>query len=362
MPVQVLRSSPFAVKHPSHGGEHRSEQILEILSRNNIQTTELQQSNYRQSRPIRDRLSGAIYSIKNLDWEAFCARRLGGIGQMFNLYDRELTKPQKYQAIIWETTGESITPEIKKKYQLPLIALPHNIESFFIAHFRQQNSQKVFDYLAQEIKALKAADFVFTVSEEEQILLRNHDIEAEYLPYYPGQRLIELYSEIRTARQISQKESFLILGSAKNHANIEGFIELTNWINLGSQNKSLEVKLVGNQTETLKDILNYPWLKICGTATKQELKQYLIETQAVLIHQKKGLGVLTRIPEMLAAGIPVVANRIAARSVSHLPGVHVYDSPEELHQLLKTQFGEVPMPLPPKNAESRFIKAVLANQ
>ena len=361
MPINVLRSSPFAVKNPSHGGEHRSEQILEILSRNNIQTTELQQSIYQETRPIRDRFLGVVNSIQNQDWEAFCLKRLGGIGQMLDLYHSELTQSQKYQAIIWETTGETITPQIKKKYQVPLIALPHNIESFFLTHFRKKESALVFDYLKQEIKGLKEADFVFAVSEEEQILLRNHDIDAEYLPYYPGQRLIELYSDIRKARKNSEKQSLLILGSAKNYASVEGFIQLAKWINNCSQNKSLEVKLVGNQTETLKDILNYSWLSICGTATKEELKQYLAETRAVLIHQKKGLGVLTRIPEMLAAGIPVIANRIAARSVSHLSGVHIYDSPEELHHLLTQEFEEVPMPLPPKNAESRFIQAVLAN-
>ncbi|MGK7894471.1 MAG: hypothetical protein AB4372_12800 [Xenococcus sp. (in: cyanobacteria)] len=362
MSFNVLRSSPFAVKYPSHGGEHRSEQILEILSQNNIQITELQQSVFRQARPIKDRILGSLNSLRNYDWDAFCERRLGGIGQMLNLYHNELTINKKHQAIIWETTGETITPQIKKKYQVPLIALPHNIESFFMIHFKNRNSHKLFDYLKQELKGLKTADFVFAVSVEEQIFLRNYGIEAEYLPYYPGQRLIDIYSDIRQARKISQKQSFLILGSAKNHANVEGFLQLTDWINNFVNDRYLEVKLVGNQTESLKDSLNYPWLQICGTATETELKQYLTETRAVLIHQTKGLGVLTRIPEMLVAGIPIIANRIAARSATHLPGVYIYDSPEELHHLLTQEFEEVPMPQPPKNAESRFIQAILANQ
>ena len=362
MSLNVLHSSPYSVKYPPHGGLHRSEQILEILSQNNIQIAELQQSIFRKNRPITDRILGAVNSIQNHDWDAFGERRLGGIGQMFNLYHNELTRNKKYQAIIWETTGETITPQVSQKYQIPVIALPQNIESFFILYCRRKNSNKIFDYLKQELKGLKKADFVFAISVEEQIFLRNHDIAAEYLPYYPGQRLIDLYSDIRQARKNSQKQSFLILGSAKNYVNVAGFFQLADWIDNYSQNQSWEVKLIGNQTESLKDSLNYPWLKICGTVTEAELKQHLTETRAVLIHQTKGLGVLTRIPEMLVAGIPVIANRIAARSATHLQGVHIYNSPEELHHLLNTEFSEVPMPLPPKNAESRFIQAVLAQK
>ena len=131
MSFNVLRSSPFAVKNPSHGGEHRSEQISEILSQNNIQITELQQTVLRKARPVRNRIIGAVKSIQSQDWDAFRERGLGSIGQKFDLYHNELSKFEKYRAIIWETPRDRITPHIKKKYQLPLIALPHNIESFF---------------------------------------------------------------------------------------------------------------------------------------------------------------------------------------------------------------------------------------
>ena len=71
---------------------------------------------------------------------------------------------------------------------------------------------------------------------------------------------------------------------------------------------------------------------------------------------------LTKIPEMLAAGIPVIANRIAARSASHFSGVYIYDSLEELHDLLNKQFGEITIPSLSKNVEARFVRAILANQ
>jgi hypothetical protein len=360
MSLNALHSCPYPIKYPPHGGLHRSEQIVDILVKNGICVAELPQSYPRKTRPIADRIVGVINSIQDRDWDAFRLRRLGGIGQIFHLYESELAKGDRYDAILWETLGESITPKMGKKYGIPVIALPQNLESFFKVYFYQRKPEAIFEYLRWEIYALKLADFVFAISAEEQIVLRNHGVDADYLPYYPSRRLISLYSDIRRKRKKHKKNSFIILGSANNHATREGIIELVDWLHYFRDNSLLEVKLIGNKTESLKETLDYPWLKICGTATQEEIEQYLLETKAVLIHQKKGLGVLTRIPEMLIAGIPVITNRIGARSATHLQGVYVYDSPEELHSMLDKEFDEVPPPPPPTKAEERFIRAVLA--
>ncbi|MBD2343421.1 glycosyltransferase [Anabaena subtropica] len=359
MTWHILRSCAFPFKYPTNGGIHRSEQILEILVKHNIYVTELHDSQFNRSRPISDRLTGASLCIQDGNWDAFRDRRVGGLGQKYYQYQQELTKVERLDALIWETTAESVTPKIGKKYNLPVIALPHQLESFFQIYFYKRPSHAVFQYLKQEIQALSLVNAVFTISEEDQILLNNCGINAEYLPYYPSQRLINFYSQIRQQRKKYPQKEFLILGSVHNQLTREGILELLAWINCYPEKQLLNITLVGNQTESLKNIIDYPWLKIIGTANQTELEDLLLRAKAILIHQLKGVGVLTRIPEMLVAGIPVIANRIAARSASHIPGVYIYDDPEELQSLLSGKFAEVPFPQAPKKAEARFIKTIL---
>jgi hypothetical protein len=359
MSLHVLHSCPYPIKYPPHGGLHRSEQVAEILLRYGISVTDLSQVPLSQKRPLVTRIIGAVNSLQDQDWDAFRSRRLGGIGQTFDLYNQEFAKGKNYQALIWETVLESVTPKMGKKYNVPVIALPQNLESFYKIIFQKESLSKAFDYLKLEVGTLKLADSVFAISAEEQIFLRNFGIEADYLPYYPPQRLIDFYSQIRDERKKVEKDGLLILGSANNELTREGIIELISWIHLMGDKHVNPITLLGNQTESLVNALPYPWLKFCGTATQEELKQHLIETKAVLIHQRRGLGALTRIPEMLIAGIPIIANRVAARSATHFSGVHVYDCAEELHVLLNLSFTETSLPPPPMHAEQRFVQAAL---
>lgn len=358
MALSILNSCSFPFQYPTHGGIHRSEQILEILLKNGLLVTDLPQLS--QPRYLRDRMVGAFRSLQDRDWDAFFNHRLGSIGQVFHRYQQALLDYPHYDAVVWETTAESVTPAIGKKHGIPVIAVPQQLESYFKAHFQKQPPTIVFDHLKREIAALKLANAVFAISAEDQLLLRNHGVAADYLPYYPSQRLLDVCSKIRQRRQHSTQTGFLILGSVQHHATRLGILELLNWIDLFVGTQLLNVTLIGNHTESLKDSLSYPWLTIAGTVSQAVLEQHLAETTAVLIHQQQGFGVLTRIPEMLAAGVPVIANRVAARSATHLPGVYVYDAPDELQHLLHAEFTHVPLPPPPKAAEQRFLQALSA--
>ena len=60
----------------------------------------------------------------------------------------------------------------------------------------------------------------------------------------------------------------------------------------------------------------------------------LIEVDGIIIYQPPTTGALTRIPEMLLAGIPVYANFDAARNYFNVDGVIQYHSFEELLNVL----------------------------
>src|SRR5688572_19075597 len=103
MSLHVLHSCPYPIKHPPNGGLHRSEQVAEILLRHGISVTDLSQVPLDQSRPLVTRIIGAVNSFQDRDWDAFRSRRLGGIGQIFDLYHQEFAKGKHYQSLIWET-------------------------------------------------------------------------------------------------------------------------------------------------------------------------------------------------------------------------------------------------------------------
>ena len=71
------------------------------------------------------------------------------------------------------------------------------------------------------------------------------------------------------------------------------------------------------------------------------------------------MGFLTRIPDMLVAGIPVIVNQIAARSTSGYSGVYSYQYPEELNLWLDKELPMPSLPEKPEYAEKAFIHSVL---
>jgi len=360
--ARILMLQRFPPDQTPHGGVHRTEQLTEIFSNNGIDITYIEKGII-PNQPILDRVRGVINSLKFQDWEAFYARRLGGFGRLYRLYEHYLGEGNFYNAIIWESTNEYITPLIAKKYNIPLIAFPHNLEAFWKARYaekQRKNLFSLFNYLKLEIKALQLANRVFTISFEEQFLLRNFNIRAELLPYYPPNRLVNFYSNIRNQRQQTIKNDFLIIGSAINPFTVDGIYYLVDVINTYlSKEQNIKVDLIGYQTETLKSELDYPWLNICGTVTQEQLQQHLLKTKALLIYQSKGLGALTKIPEMLIAGVPIIANRIAARSATQYTGVYIYDTPEDLAMLLQKEYPIPPIPTKPENSEQLFISTLL---
>ena len=74
-------------------------------------------------------------------------------------------------------------------------------------------------------------------------------------------------------------------------------------------------------------------LRFLGAVSPEQLDGLLMTTRGLLLHQRSAAGAVTRIAEMLTAGIPVIGNPIACRSAIELPGVHVYGDERELAAL-----------------------------
>jgi hypothetical protein len=83
-----------------------------------------------------------------------------------------------------------------------------------------------------------------------------------------------------------------------------------------------------------------------------------METRALLLHQRAAAGAVTRIAEMLVAGVPVIGNPVACRSALPLDGVRCYDDVEQLGALLQAPLPMPPVPDAPRAAEERLIASI----
>ena len=200
-----------------------------------------------------------------------------------------------------------------------------------------------------EVESLRLADAVFCISREEQWLLSNLGNGAHYLPYFPDRdRELSLLAE-REARQIDRfkKAEFLICATRGNTDTVESFREQVSLIIGAYPEASPTFHVTGNQTEALREVWSDPRFVFHGTCSDETFVEIKRRCGAICLHQQKGLGAVTRVPDMLLSGLRIIANGMAARSFIGMTGVHVYDGPGQFRDLLER---DLPTPPPPQRA------------
>ncbi len=263
------------------------------------------------------------------------------------------------KVLLWEVTRRNnlAVPFFARKSGFSVIALPHNLESLApdATMERREMIRPPFD---AEIRALKAADRLFTISREEQWLLSLHKLAPLFLPYFPTGKIAGELLELRSRRRLTRGNRLLMLGTAWNTSTLEGMIELVKILRDLPGGSDLPIDIAGFGAEKLLGRLEGTACRLHGKLDDAALEGLLQNARAVLVHQRAGTGALTRISEMLLAGLPVIANGIAARSHGRLDGLHVYDTPAELSALLQCPLPEPEAPRRPVGAEQQFVEEI----
>jgi hypothetical protein len=347
---QIHFSTMFETR-PGHGGNHRAWHLLELVERAGFAVRTLDQARSRTTAAaaIALRLYGAIN--RRLDVRGSPRVRL----RFDSLY--QSTRDQLNGSrglVLWEATQAGAVAYAAVDRGVPLIAVPQNLESLSPAIAPPNPND-----FRRELDCLRIADAVFCISREEQWLLRLWNIAAEYLPYYPPTTLLSSLLYVREQRATSLKDAFLIVGSCSNPPTYDGMRQQLAWLTSIRQIEGMTICVVGLETERLRKVLRPPSVDVRGYVDKGTLDKMLISARAVLIHQRAGVGVLTRIPEMLLAGVPVIASGVAARSAHEFEGVYTYETPYELEALMRG----APLPTPPVpqravDAEARFVQTI----
>lgn len=353
----IYKHSHFEDNIWGHGGNKRTSQINHLLLNAGLTFTEADFSAYAPS------VKNILYYFNGLNFSGNISNSFKNnyaIGRYLKQFEAFI-KHHRPDYFIWESTSQLnlLLAEVLYNFQIPFVALPHNIESL-VQGAKSVFSQKASpQWLAEELSYLKYADHVFTISREEQWLLATHQIPASYLPYYPPAEVKNSLLNIRGRRSEyktnNQHKQLLLLGTFYNTPTYNGYMHLINQI---KHLKNIEINVVGSGSEQLRKMFSQKNIKICGTVSTPQLHELLATCHLALVHQEPTSGALTRIPELLLAGVPILANMAAARSYYDLDGITIYNDTDQLMDFINSDSKLMPSLFPQPIEEEYFTKYI----
>jgi len=248
---------------------------------------------------------------------------------------------------------------------IPIVASCQNIETLSYPHISHAN-RKVL--LTSELEALSGCDLAVTISREDTWLLRNFNIPAYYFPYFPPAEVAGRLFQVRQNRQQSDKDGLLLLGNAGNMATRKGMTEMVeHWQGDGLSREFGKLWVAGYKTDCFfSDWKSSSHIEFLGPMADEDLDERLATVRACLCHQHGGGGALTRICEMLTAGIPVVVSSAAARSYHETAGIIEFRELKDLRSALRqladvdSRSENIPIPVKPDAARLALeIRAIM---
>lgn len=363
----IIRHSKFASNPFGDGGSKRSAQIEELLKAGSL-TFENEGFELPQGLSMFQlfKLSFSAIKIirKNIGWKIYPSlkAKIAAIKYFALRIPVILDKYKgKNACFVWESTvsGNYGYPYLMKAAGATVIGVPHNLESVVPAQKDAPSGIVAPKWFYNEVERLKKCDAVFAISKEETWFLRLFGVNANYLPYYPPQEALDYLLKIRekrVARVGNAGKKFLLLGSATNKPTRNGMQSLIDAVSM--DNHPFTVAVAGYGTDSLR-IPDNGNVQFLGPLSSEQLETALVETDAVLIYQPPTSGALTRITEMLVAGVPIFANFNAARDFHNVEDVNVYESFDDLFTKLESfEPHQAKMPTRQVKCEEFFVDTV----
>ncbi|MBN1224486.1 MAG: hypothetical protein JXB23_14655 [Candidatus Aminicenantes bacterium] len=247
-----------------------------------------------------------------------------------------------------------------KRNKIPIVAVCHNLEGLADDRMDKGPSLKLF---SQEKSILSQCDLVITISNEESIILTNLGISCMHIPYYPVDDIYQRALAIRHRRERTEKRNVLLLGNARNSPTRRGMEEAVSyWSRNSLENVGGKLLIAGFHTdEFITCEKQNHGVDLLGPLSDEALDDTLAEVKACMCYQFTGAGALTRICEMLVAGVPVLANSHAARSYYGMKGLQEFRDLGELKTLLERMDSDSDsIPIPPRVNYAGLFNAVMS--
>jgi len=219
-----------------------------------------------------------------------------------------------------------------KSNAIPLVAFCHNIETLSRGQVEHLSQLEMFNY---ELELISRCDLVVTISREETFLLKNFGLNPLYLPYFPIKQTADRFEKVSRERHGRIKADYLLLGTVYNIPTLDGMRQVVAAIMRDNLLQNDRLIIAGYGTNVLLGDLNDSGIELRGEVSDAELDEMLATIKGCIVYQENGSGALTKIPELLTAGVPVIINSHAARSHHNLPGVFEFTTFDQLGQQLK---------------------------
>ena len=181
--MKIYKHSHFLADENGHGGNKRTAQINQILHDAGI---EFEETDFNMSSKSKNKVQLYLKGLFHNKKFSRQQKHHYATGRFLDLFE-SFIKRNRPDLFIWESTVGYylLLSDILKKYQIPTIALPHNLESLVTG------SQNIFNlkpspiWLNEEIGHLRNCNCIFTMSREESWLLSAFGLNSICLPYYP---------------------------------------------------------------------------------------------------------------------------------------------------------------------------------
>lgn len=357
----LIRHSVFKSDPLGDGGARRTAQISELLA-NMSETAPFLQLTNSPGRLISLVSLGAIIFLRRTGFPLrLCAETLRCVAPDLHAFQKQFAALPAGSLLIWEGTQSRFAylSMLAREAGIRVIGLPHNLESLVPGTCSFLTGRLAPLWLEEEIQSLAACDAVFAISREDQWLLRLHGISAGYLPYYPPKDVNESLRKIRlTRKKPALRGDLLLLGTAGNKPTYSGMADRLRFF---SKHRDLFSRLhvAGYGTDRLKQMTDgSDGIYFHGTIDNNSLDKLLADVRAAVVHQPPTSGSLTRVPELLLAGVPVLANTDASRSYFGLSGVYTYENDAQLIDLLAGKLATFEAPEKPVALEQMLLEQI----
>jgi hypothetical protein len=280
-------------------------------------------------------------------------RRLSNGGFELSILTHALKSHQGPRIVIWETTPNLMVPRVAKHLGFKVLGLPQNLELMkpnFEEFFTARRGPAA---VRREVTELSRCAAVVAISREEQWYLNLQGVNASFLPYFPPASYVPELVELRRLRAETQKNGFLIIGTTLYPPTFDSMRAQLRYLQDNGISKRHAFIVAGWGTERFKGQVD-SGIEIRGAVSQEDLWQLLKSVKGVVLQDLPSTGVLTRIPDFLVAGIPIIANEIASRSAWAYPGLHTYANIGELENLLDRDLSTPPRPERPVKEEKAF--------
>jgi glycosyltransferase involved in cell wall biosynthesis len=242
-----------------------------------------------------------------------------------------------------------------------LVALPANFEVWQVpAQTDFYSGEPMPASLHREAGFTALCDEVFCISREEAWYLANYGARVDFLPYFPPAEDLAALQVIRQRRTTQASGSELLTVTAvsnlKNRNALIALAALVRQLPAGE----FHLHVGGRGTEALRDHFPADRCTFHGEIADADLADLMTRCRAAIVYQPSGVGALTRIPEILCAGVPILANPHAARSAYGTAGVNLFHDAAELLAMARQPLPMPPAPQPDTAAGDRLAAAIRA--